>query len=336
MAVFVSFTALASQLFRELRQSGIGANPSKAAAITKEEENMLWNSGVLGTSTPKALQRGVYFSLGKFFCLRGGEEQRQLKPSQLIRKRDPDQYVYVETGSKNRSGGLKEINLQNKVVPVYASPAAGERCVVYLLDLYLSKLPPIAFERDVLYWQPKPVVPDDPTVPWYTCQPVGKHKLSAMVSTMCEEAGIKERKTNHSLRVTGATTLYTGGVPEREIQERTGHRSLVGLRKYERTGEQQHQAISNMLASSVGIPYATHMTSTSRSQTAYTQAGSQCTTSQHPSAVNLPSLFYAASGGTINISPHANFVVNVNMGYPSTTVATEYAEFDTLVKGLDL
>ena len=40
------------------------------------------------------------------------------------------------------------------------------------------------------------------------------------------------------------------------------HRSLAGLctRKYERTGEQQHQAISNILASSVDIPYVTRMT----------------------------------------------------------------------------
>ena len=87
----------------------------------------------------------VFFYIGKVFCLRGGEEQRQLKPSQLTRKKEPDHYVYVETGSKNRSGGLKELNVENKVVPVYASPAAGERCLVYLLDLYLQKLPPIKY-----------------------------------------------------------------------------------------------------------------------------------------------------------------------------------------------
>ena len=56
----------------------------------------------------------------------------------MTRKKEPDHYVYVETGSKNRSGGLKELNVENKVVPVYASAAAGERCLVYLLDLYLK------------------------------------------------------------------------------------------------------------------------------------------------------------------------------------------------------
>ena len=47
-----------------------------------------------------------------------------------------------------------------------------------------------------------------------------------MVAAMFEGAGGQERKTNHLLRVTGATALYTGEVPEREIQQRTGHRSL--------------------------------------------------------------------------------------------------------------
>ena len=207
-------------MFRQLPQSGIGANPKKAAVISKSEENHLCASGILGCSSPTALQRTVFFYLGKNFCLRGGEEQRELKPSQLIRKRNPGQYVYIETGSKNRSGGLKELNVDNKVVPIYACPAAGERCLVYLC---LSKLPSIAFEKDVLYWKPKSDIPKSSKELWYHCQPVGKYKLSGMVARMCEEAGLSEHKTNHSLRVTGATSLYNAGVPEREIQQRTGH-----------------------------------------------------------------------------------------------------------------
>ena len=69
----------------------------------------------------------------------------------------------------------------------------------------------------MLYWQPKSDVPTNSSDPWYTCQSVGKHKLSAMVSSMCSEAGIDQRKTYHSLRVSGATSfvhqmlLYTTG-----------------------------------------------------------------------------------------------------------------------------
>lgn len=80
----------------------------------------------------KAFQRCVFDYLG-----RGGRTGRTYT-SKLIWKRDPDQYVYIETGSKNRSGGLKQMNVENKVLPVYATPAANKRCLVFLLNLYIS------------------------------------------------------------------------------------------------------------------------------------------------------------------------------------------------------
>ena len=49
---------------------------------------------------------------------------------------------------------------------------------------------------------------------------------------MCEEVGI-ERKSNHSLKVTGGTRLYRSGVAERTIQARTGHKSIEALQIYE-------------------------------------------------------------------------------------------------------
>ena len=55
--------------------------------------------------------------------------------------------------------------------------------------------------------------------------------------------------TCHSLRATGASTMFESGVPEKIIQQRTGHRSLEGLRHYEQTTMQQQQAVCNVLAS---------------------------------------------------------------------------------------
>ena len=68
----------------------------------------------------------VFFYVGKAFCLRGGQEQRDFKISQFVRSTDPDCYTYVENGSKNQSGvNTKETN---KVVPVYASPSTRPHC----------------------------------------------------------------------------------------------------------------------------------------------------------------------------------------------------------------
>ena len=59
------------------------------------------------------------------------------------------------------------------------------------------------------------------------------------------QAGL-ETRTNHSLRATAATALFQADVPEKVIQERTGHRSLDALRKYERSTERQHGAASKI------------------------------------------------------------------------------------------
>jgi len=50
-----------------------------------------------------------------------------------------------------------------------------------------------------------------------------------MVSEMFTEAGVEERKTNHSLRAAGVSRLYDAGVDEKVIQSRSGHRHLESL-----------------------------------------------------------------------------------------------------------
>ena len=50
-----------------------------------------------------------------------------------------------------------------------------------------------------------------------------------MVQKMCADAGISGKKTNHNLRATGASQRFQAYVPEKVIQERTGHRSLEAL-----------------------------------------------------------------------------------------------------------
>ena len=46
------------------------------------------------------------------------------------------------------------------------------------------------------------------------------------------------------MRATAASRLLERNVPEKIIAERTGHRSLAGLRSYERTSKDQDQAAS--------------------------------------------------------------------------------------------
>ena len=76
---------------------------------------------------------------------------------------------------------------------------------------------------------------------------LGQYSLGRTISRICKEAGIGGYKTNHSLRATAATRLYQSGVDEQLVMERTGHRSLEGVRSYKRTSDTQCQALSDIL-----------------------------------------------------------------------------------------
>ena len=55
-------------------------------------------------------------------------------------------------------------------------------------------------------------------------------------------------KSNHSLCATSISRLYSAGVPEKLIMERSGHLSKEGVRGYERNSEQQDKAMSDLLS----------------------------------------------------------------------------------------
>lgn len=153
----------------------------------------------------------MFYYNGKNFCLRGGEEHRQLKISQRVRVYKPDGYIYHKYVSKNRMGTYKQLHIPGKKVPKYACPEAGDRYHIRLLQLYLEKIPAAAHEKGIFYLRPleKKVNGFELSGPWYS---------AVVIKTICEKAGIAGNKTNHSLRATAATEMYTSDVPEKLIQ----------------------------------------------------------------------------------------------------------------------
>ncbi|XP_011403268.1 PREDICTED: uncharacterized protein KIAA1958-like [Amphimedon queenslandica] len=190
---FNVFNTTLDNLYKKLRSEGIGSASKHTEGISKEEEDQLWSSGVLNTTIPLGLLRAVFFYNGKCFCLRGGQEHRDLKLSQLKRETGPDRYIYTENSSKNRKGGLRELRLEHKAVPVMADPEAGVRCHVYLLDLYIRKLPSEANMKDLFYCRLLQKTSSE-LQPWYSAVPIGRNMLNQMVALMCETAGISGKK----------------------------------------------------------------------------------------------------------------------------------------------
>ena len=240
-------------IFKRLHQKGIGTETKQTPVLSPDDEAKLWET-IIDINSPKGLLRAVFFCNGKNFCLRGGQEQRDLKLSQLTREtklvdgKALGCYVYCENGSKNRPGNFASLNLENKVVHQFENVKNPEKCHVRILDKYLSLIPQEAYKSDVFYLTPLASKPADPSKPWFTTTPIGRNKLGVMLKQMCQDAGIDGRYSNHSLRAAGATTMFQAGVPEKLMQQRTGHRSIEGLRRYERTSETQLVDISNVVA----------------------------------------------------------------------------------------
>ena len=121
------------------------------------------------------------------------------------------------------------MRVENKTVVSVADPKVGSRCHIYLLDLYIEKLPRKAVEKDIVYCCLLPSTPTDFSKPWFTAVLVGRNQLTKTVSNMFAEASPGANKMDHSLRVTGASVLFDAGVSECIIHSRIGHHSLDAL-----------------------------------------------------------------------------------------------------------
>ena len=70
--------------------------------------------------------------------------------------------------------------------------------------------------------------------------------MAEVVPRLMKTASIPGYFTNYSLRITAATRLYDVQVDEATIMERTGHRSVEGIRTYKRTSDKLKELSSNM------------------------------------------------------------------------------------------
>ena len=120
-----------------------------------------------------------------------------------------------------------------KVVKSYAIPGS-KLCLVKILDFYFSKLP---LDPKAFYFRPRQKITEGQL--WYIKVLVGVNTLQAILPKISEQSGTSICYTNHLLRATSATRLFSHNVPEKVIQEVTGHCSLVGLPSYEHTSMEQ-------------------------------------------------------------------------------------------------
>ena len=145
---------------------------------------------------------------------------------------------------KKHQGGLKGRKGKIKVVVQHENSENRSRCFVCLFKLYHSKYPqnrlPNTFYLKLL---------KNPTEDcWFSSVPIGHTTLAGTIARLCQCAGIPGYKNQSFLMSTAATCLYQDGVDEQLIMEKTGHRSLEGVRSYKRTNMEQQENLSDISA----------------------------------------------------------------------------------------
>ena len=158
--------------------------------------------------------------------VRSADSLRFLRFNALIHK--PDGYVYHELVSKNHQGTFRQLHLTKMClfmhVQLLVTDAMSGSWISICKNCHLKQLKETSSISDL--WTRFQVTPL--LHAWYTNAPVGRNTLDK-VNMMCRNAGLEGHKTNHSLWATGATEMCWGNVPEKLIQERTGHRLLKSL-----------------------------------------------------------------------------------------------------------
>ena len=227
---FVGFRKALDAKMKLLTAMGKGAVKKQADPLGPKEENILWESGQFGCENGQALLNTVYFYNCKLFGFRGRDEHRDLCVGQFTFGKD-ETAKYVEfTGraSKTLKGGLKTRKLNMKQVRHYSS-RNDERCIVSIYEKYIAAIGGTDSPELPFYWKPL----QGPGIR-FAKQVLGVKTLGLLTKRMCEAAKLPGQYTSHSGKRTCASTLYQKGVPEDMIMQRTGHRSVEGVRAYKR------------------------------------------------------------------------------------------------------
>ena len=234
----------ANEVFRaqcvHLKKEGLGKVLHKPP-ITLEDMRTLYTSLVFSVSTPKSLQRKVFFDVMLFLCRRGQENLRNLNKSDFSLKTDGYGKQYVEKFVDEMTKNRREGNDAEKGGIIYET--GSPYCPVASFKLYISHLNP---NINTFFQRPKSSVLK--FGPWYDAQVLGVNYLGNLMKNISADAKLSVMYTNHCIRATSVTILDESGVEARHIMSVSGHRTESSIRSYARTSIGMKRKMSENLS----------------------------------------------------------------------------------------
>ena len=231
---------------KTLKGMGKGNKPNRADPITGDEEEKMWEEGVLGDKDPETLQHTLYYIQGKCLGFRGSHESRQLCLGDLelhVDERGNEYLQWNERLTKTRSG---QPNKVRAFTPKLWANDNKARCPIQLFKKFLANRPKEAMEKNSPFFLSVNHLRKDGSA-WYKKSAMGESYLGKILKTMCQKAGVTGKKTNHSIRKTMCTNLIQAGVSPLLVQQLSGHENLQSLNNYGTASKSQQKMMCQIL-----------------------------------------------------------------------------------------
>ena len=193
-ANFVKFRKVLKARMEELRAAGIGTHVKKTSFITAEQEDILWNKGLLGSHSSEALLNTVFFYNVKLFSLLSIEEHRSLQCDEF--KCSEDQHgKYILFSRCNTKVDKFKDNFDKSPIKLY-NILYKSRDLHAIYSTYLKVIGGIGcFYR-------RPLAGCDGGL-YFSLEPLGINKLKHVLSEMCHKAGLTGHFTFGSAKKIG-------------------------------------------------------------------------------------------------------------------------------------
>jgi len=220
---------------KKLRKEGKGQVKHKRPVDKGDIKKLYDHPRVFNVETPQGLLNKVFFEILLYFCRRGQEDLRDLRP-------DLKEYIRRTSSevTKNHQG-VDDEDYEPEGGRMYAT--VTPRCPVTSFKKYLEK----RNQNNTALWQRPRNSFDENDSTWFEKQPIGKNTLGCMMSNISKAAKLSKIYTNHCVRATCITVLSESGFEARHIVIISGHRNEQSVRNYVRdtsTAQKRDMSVS--------------------------------------------------------------------------------------------
>ena len=231
---------------RQLRIDGLGKKPNATKPITNEEEDLLWESGQLGSDDAEILLQTLWFLTTQHFGLRARQEHHSMRMEnfkKVIGENGTEYIEFHENPTKTRGSGLHP---KVRVSVPKAFKIEGPRCLVTLFDKFVEKRPDELKNTGPFYLGINRKI-STKNENWYLKSPMGKNTISGFMKKIIKDTPLEtsgKRLSNHSMRKFTVKKLKASNFSEESIVKVTGHKNGAGLRAYDEGDENEFRNLS--------------------------------------------------------------------------------------------